>query len=88
MKRFFTLPKCSSTQMHSNIGAVNAIQNNFVYLHQMGEQIIKKLYIKFIYTSAFIFLQYRFLFQHGKKATKTYIILLPVFVLVQETYYY
>ena len=27
----------------SNIGAVNAIQNNFVYLHQMGEQIIKKL---------------------------------------------
>ena len=30
---------------------------------------------KFILTSAFIFLQHRFLFEHGKKAINTYIIL-------------
>ena len=42
---------------------------------------------KFILTSAFICLQSSFLFQHGKKAIKTYIILLYMFLfslLLQE----
>ena len=31
---------------NSNIGAINAIQKKFVYLHEMGEQIKSSLIIK------------------------------------------
>ena len=36
-------------------------------------------------TLAFIFLQSSFLFQHGRKAMKTYFILLHIFLSLQET---
>ena len=36
-------------------------------------------------TSAFIFLQSSFLFQHGRKSMKTYLILLHIFLSLQKT---
>ena len=40
---------------------------------------------KLILTSDFIYLQSSFLFQHGEKATKAYIILLQMLLSLQET---
>ena len=56
----------------------------------MGKQIkrsllIKTLYSKFILTSAFICLQSSLLFQDGKNAMNTYIILLHLFLLLPVT---
>ena len=56
----------------------------------MGEKIKNSLFIKMllwqVYSHlAFICLQSSFLFQHGKKAMKTYIILRHMFLLLQET---
>ena len=71
-----------------NIGTVNAIQTNLsgctkraskpkVHFHQ-------RYCSKFIPNSVFICLLSNFLFQHGKKALKTNIIILHMFLLLQE----
>ena len=70
---FLILPKYNSTRFNnSNIGTVNAIKKEIVYLEEMGEQIKSSLLIKTllqkVYSySVFICLQSSFLFQHGKK---------------------
>ena len=46
---------------------------------------LKRYCSKCILTSAFICLKFILLFQHGKKGMKTYIILLHMFLLLQET---
>ena len=53
----------------------------------MGEQIdfyLKRYYNKFVLTLAFICLQSSFLFQHRKKAMKTYIIFLHMFMFYRK----
>ena len=95
MKYFFVVfLKYSSTkfQQHQHWYS-KTIQKKFLYLHEMGQQIkssllIKRCCSKFILTSAFIYLQSSFLFQHGKKAMRIYIILLHILIPVITFVYY
>ena len=85
------LPKYNSFKFNNpNIGRVNAIQTKFVYMLVMGEQIISSLLIKtravsfFLLKLSFVYNQ-AFYFNMGKKEMKTYIVLLCMFLLLQET---
>ena len=84
---FLILPKYNITQIqNSNIGMVNAVRKKFVCLHKLKAHFQLKRYCsEFILTLAFIWLQSSFLFQHGEKTMKTYIILLHMLPLLQET---
>ena len=76
---------------NSNICTVNAIQKKFVCLHEMGGQIKSSPLIKNAIAESLFLLQFLLafsvLFQYGKKAMKIYIyiILLHMFLLLQET---
>ena len=89
---FLVLSKTTVCKFNnSNICSVNAIQKKFVCLHEMGEQIKSSPLIKNAIAVSLFLLQFLLafsvLFQYGKKAMKIYIyiILLHMFLLLQET---
>ena len=85
MKHFLMLPKYNSMQIQQLQHWCSSKDNLIWRSARNGQAKLKHYCSKFILTSVLICLQSNFLFQPGKKAMKTCIILLHMFLLLQET---